>query len=82
MNEIKERIRYFIKENLIAFDDEAEFSDFDNLFEMGFVSSLFALKLLVFVEQEFAIVITDDEMVISNFSSVDNIASLVEKKKN
>ena len=81
MNEVKEKVRNFIEENLIVFDDEAEFSDFDNLFEKGFLNSLFAMKLLGFVEKEFVITVTDDEMGIANFSSVNKIASLVEKKK-
>ena len=64
---------------LIVFDDEAEFTDSDNIFELGFVNSLFAMKLLNFVEEEFNIQIDNDDIDISNFSSVDNIRQLIEK---
>ena len=77
---IKEKIRSFIEQNLIVFEDNVEFSDSDNIFEMGFVNSLFAMKLLNYVENEFNVVIESDEIDISNFSSVNNIISLLEKK--
>ena len=40
------KIRQIITDNLIVFDDDVEFSDSDNIFEMGFVNSLFTVKLL------------------------------------
>ncbi|NOU17164.1 MAG: acyl carrier protein [Bacteroidales bacterium] len=77
--EIKTKIRNFIKANLIIFDDDVEFTDSDNIFEMGFVNSLFAMKLLNYIETEFKISIDNSEMEISNFSSVNNIERLIEK---
>ena len=77
--EIKTKIRNFIKANLIIFDDDVEFADSDNIFEMGFVNSLFAMKLLNYIETEFKISIDNSEMEISNFSSVNNIERLIEK---
>lgn len=78
--EFKEVIRKFIEENLVIFEDEAEFSDSDNIFELGFVNSLFAVKLLNYIETEFNINISNDELNISNFSSVNNIVALIETK--
>lgn len=78
--ELNTKIRNYIQSNLVVFDDEAEFSDSDNIFKLGFVNSLFAMKLLNFVETEFGIVVDNDDINISNFSSVDNIVSLVQKK--
>jgi acyl carrier protein len=78
--ELKEKIRKFIEGNLIVFDDEAKFSDEDNIFEMGFVNSLFAMKLLNYIEKEFEMVVENDEMEISNFSSVNNIIKLISEK--
>jgi len=77
--EIKTKIRNFIKANLIIFDDDVEFTDSDNIFEMGFVNSLFAMKLLNYIETEFKVSIDNSEMEISNFSSVNNIERLIEK---
>jgi len=80
--ELNNKIRTYIQSNLVVFDDEAQFGDSDNIFKLGFVNSLFAMKLLNFVETEFNIVVDNEDINISNFSSVVNIASLVEKKLN
>ena len=79
--ELNEKIRKFIESNLVVFEDEAEFSDSDNIFEMGFVNSLFAMKLVSYIEQEFDIEVDNDDLEISNFSSVDRIVEYVQKKK-
>ena len=78
--EEKDLIRDFIKSNLIVFDEEADFTDDDNIFKMGFVNSLFAMKLLEYVERTFEITISDDDMDLTNFSSVNRIADLIDKK--
>lgn len=78
--ELNTKVREYIQSNLIVFDDEAEFSDSDNIFKLGFVNSLFAMKLLNFVETTFGITVDNEDINIANFSSVNNIVSLVEKK--
>lgn len=76
----KEKVRAFIEENLIKYDDETSFSDEDNIFSMGFVNSLFAMKLLNYIESEFNIIVEGDEMELSNFSSVNRIDSFLNRK--
>ncbi len=78
--EQKEKIRKFIEANLIVLEDEVEFSDSDNIFELGYVNSLFAMKLLNYVESEFGITVNNEEIGIKNFSSVNNIYQLVKTK--
>lgn len=78
----KDNIREFINSNLIIFDDDAFFSDDDNIFEMGFVNSLFAMKLLNYVEEKYSITVEDDEMELANFSTVNKIFGLVQRKTN
>jgi len=80
--ELNQKIRSYIEDNLVVFEDEAEFTDDDNIFKMGFVNSLFAMKLLNFVEKEFDITVENDEIDIKNFSSVSKIVQLVESKRN
>ena len=79
--ELKEQIRKFIEANLVVFEDEADFTDSDNIFEMGFVNSLFAMKLVSFIEQEFGIEVDNEDLEISNFNSVDRIVAYIENKK-
>lgn len=77
---MKGRIREFIEQNLMILDDHDELQDSDNIFELGYVNSLFAMKLLSFVEAEFGIRVEQTDMDIKNFSSIDQIESLVKKK--
>lgn len=79
--EFKTKIREFIEANLVVFEDEAIFSDEDNIFQMGYVNSLFAMKLLNYVEKEFDIRVENEEMDIKNFSSVDRIVALIHRKQ-
>lgn len=79
--ELKEQIRKFIESNLVVFEDEAEFSDGDNIFEMGFVNSLFAMKLVNYIEENFSIQVANDDLEISNFNSVNRITEFIESKR-
>lgn len=77
--EIKQKVRDFIESNLVVFEDEAVFSDDDHIFQMGFVNSLFAMKLLGYIEQEFGITVGNEDLDIANFSTLNNIVRLIEK---
>lgn len=79
--ELKEQIRNFITSNLVVFEDEAEFSDSDNIFEMGFVNSLFAMKLVNFIEENLGVTVDNDDLEIGTFSSVNRILAYIESKQ-
>lgn len=80
--DLNQKVRAYIEDNLVVFEDEAEFTDEDNIFKLGFVNSLFAMKLLTFVENEFKVTLENDEIDIENFSSINNIVNLVQGKLN
>ncbi|BCJ96185.1 hypothetical protein acsn021_37540 [Anaerocolumna cellulosilytica] len=77
----KVKVRKFIEDNLIKYDEEINFSDEDNIFSMGFVNSLFAMKLLNYMESEFCITVESDEMELSNFTSVNSIVRYLKNKE-
>lgn len=77
---VKEVIAEFITTNLIISQDEDIFSDEDDIFELGFVNSLFAMTLLNYLEKEFSIVLEPEDMNISNFNTLINIESFVNNK--
>ena len=79
--ELKKEIRKFIENNLVVFDDEVQFTDKDNIFELGFVNSLFAMKILNYIESEFNITVDNEDIDIKNFSSVDIIVNFINIKK-
>ena len=75
---MEETIRNFI----LSKTGNLTFSNDDDIFAMGFVNSLFAMQLVNFIEQEFEIMVGDDDLDISNFNTVNNIAALVRKNRN
>jgi methoxymalonate biosynthesis acyl carrier protein len=58
----------------------ADLDDEDDIFELGLVNSLFAMQLVLFVEQEFAIQVDGEDLERDNFRSVGAIARLVERR--
>jgi methoxymalonate biosynthesis acyl carrier protein len=74
-------IKAYIGQNMTKFDDEADFSDSDNIFQLGVVNSLFAMKLLNFIENHLHVTIDDDDVEIANFATIDNMIKLINKKR-
>lgn len=79
---INESVRNFIESNLIAFDDDFTIDDDDNIFESGFVDSSVAMQLVVFVEGEFNIQITDEDLDLVNFSTINRLVQFIKRKNN
>lgn len=80
--ETLQTVREYIQGNLLLQDENVVFLDDDNIFELGYVNSLFAMKLIVFLENQFGIVVETDDMEIDNFSSVKSIISFIHHKTN
>ena len=78
---MKDQIRKFILKNLIIFDDDVKLSDDDNFFELGFVNSLFALKLINYIEKQYNIKVENSEMEFSTFSTVNGICNFIARKE-
>jgi acyl carrier protein len=74
--EVREQVRDFICKHVRGheLDDEAD------IFASGFVNSMFAMQLVLFVEQTFGLAVEDEDLEIENFRSVNAIAGLVERK--
>jgi methoxymalonate biosynthesis acyl carrier protein len=51
------------------------------IFELGYVNSLFAIELMCFLEQNFAIKITTDDLEMNNFRTINTICDFVRSKK-
>lgn len=79
---VDEIIRQFLTDNLISFEEDFKIGDNENIFESGFVDSTLAMQLVNFIEEEFKVVITDDELDLINFSTINRIVQFLERKKN
>jgi len=71
-----EKIRAFVGRHV----QEADFPDGQDIFASGHVSSLFAVQIVMFVENTFGILVADDDLDIRNFSSITNIDSYITGK--
>jgi acyl carrier protein len=76
MDEAKEKIRaYFAR-----LFRNADLQDDTDIFATGFVNSLMAMQLVMFVEKEFYITIENEDLDIENFKSIDAITGLVRRR--
>lgn len=58
---------------------DVEISGSEDIFQLGFVNSLFAMELVMFIEKQFAVTIPNDELQIDNFRTAESMAGLVDR---
>ena len=76
MEENRSKIRSFLSRHI----RHHELQDDIDIFASGFVNSLFAMQLVLFLEGEFAIELGNEDLKLDNFRSVNALADLVERK--
>lgn len=75
---IKDKVRKFV----LNYIGNNVINDDDNMFELGVVNSLFGMQLIRFVEDEFDLSVSNDDMDIENFKSIDAITNLIVRLQN
>ncbi len=76
MDEKKEKIRTF----LLSVIRTSDLQEDDDIFALGFVDSLFAMELVLFVESEFQITVEKEDLDYENFKTINAVTSFVERK--
>ncbi len=76
MEENKAKIKQF----LMRFIRKPDLDDDDDIFALGFVNSLFAMQLVMYLEKEFAIVIENEDMSLDNFRTIHRMLAFIEAK--
>src|SRR5712692_481815 len=76
---VTEQIRSFLLEKF-PLARKRGLKNGDKLLESGILDSLGVLDLVSFVEQEFAIQMSDEELVPDNFQTIDQLAAFVRTK--
>lgn len=76
--DIKPKVKVFLQKRI---GEEVQFSYEDDIFKLGLVNSLFALELVVFLENTFEITVENEDLDLNNFSSISNIEQFINKKK-
>ncbi|WP_218923295.1 acyl carrier protein [Bacillus wiedmannii] len=73
-------IRTDLKGFLLTHINSRDLRDNDDIFSLGYVNSLFAMELIMFIEKNFSISIGREDLEIDNFRTVDALVKLVERK--
>jgi methoxymalonate biosynthesis acyl carrier protein len=76
-----ERIKTDIRQFLARFFQNYDLQDDEDIFALGFVNSLFAMQLVVFIEKEFEISIDNEDLDIDNFRTIAALTNLVKRKR-
>ena len=77
--DIPQRVREFIFSNFYVTDGE-ELSDAASLLSLGIVDSTGILEVIGFLEEEFAIVVEDEDATPANLESIERISAFVSRK--
>ena len=75
----QQRIKEFILGNFLFTDDANAIGNDVSLIGQGVIDSTGILEVIVFLETEFSIKISDEEMTPENFESIDAIAAFVDR---
>ena len=83
MESLIQELRTFIIDNFLFGDASGRFtfSDEDSFQERGIVDSTGILELVCHLQERYAIVIEDDELVPDNLDSLSRVARFVERKQ-
>jgi acyl carrier protein len=76
-----ETTKQFIVDNFL-FGDGAHLATDTPLFEKGIIDSTGVLELVAFIEDNFKVTVSDDELVQENFSSLNAIEKFLLSKNN
>jgi methoxymalonate biosynthesis acyl carrier protein len=70
-----------IRDFLSRFFRGADLRDDDDIFSTGFFNSLFAMQLVLFLEEEFDIVVDDIDLEMDKFKTINRMEKLVREKR-
>ncbi len=73
--QVQNQVRDFIQGRY----PDAQITESDDIFQLGFINSLFAMELVMFIEKQFGVTIPNDELRIDNFRTTTAMAALVER---
>jgi acyl carrier protein len=76
-----EIVEQFILNDLLVGSRDTPIDPNESLVESGVIDSLSLLRLISFIEEEFGIVVDDDEVIPENFDTVNVIVELVDSRK-
>lgn len=79
-NDIKSKLREFIKNNFLLGND-ISLKDEDSFMGKGIVDSTGILEVVSFVEENFGFKIPDEDLMPENLDSINNLVTYITKKQ-
>jgi acyl carrier protein len=79
--QIRERVRLFLEENFLYMRPNFELGDDDRLLERGVVDSMGVAEMVTFIEDEFGIKTSDEDISEANLGSLRAIGRFVSQKR-
>jgi acyl carrier protein len=81
MSNTREALRRYVLENCLFTDDGSKLKDGESFLETGLLDSTGILEIILFVEENLGVKVTDDEMVPDNLDSIDSLVAFVDRKQ-
>ena len=79
--QIRDRVRSFLQENFFYMRPDFELSDEDRLLERGVVDSMGVAEMVTFIQDEFGIQVSDEDITEANLGSLRSIGRFVSQKR-
>ncbi|MDF2988056.1 MAG: phosphopantetheine-binding [Eubacterium sp.] len=76
MEQYKEKVKEFLKPHL----HNRELADDTDIFSLGVINSLFAMQLVMFIQEEFEITIEGQDLEFEYFKSINSISEFIDRK--
>ena len=80
-SQIRERVRHFLDENFLYMRPNFVLGDDDRLLERGVVDSMGVAEMVTFIEDEFGIQTSDEDISEANLGSLTAIGRVVYRKR-
>lgn len=78
MKEAKVKIKNFLSQ----YFGNHELQDDEDIFALGFINSMFAMQLVLFIEKEFQVSIENEDLDFDNFRTIEAMNRLIQSKTN
>ena len=77
--EVENKLKHFIATELMYADDDDALGSDEPLLGSGIVDSLGIMRLVSYIEEEFGVVVPEEELVPEHFQTIGRLAAFVER---
>ena len=78
---VKDEIKQYILETYLFTSDRSALGDEESFLDRGIIDSTGVLELIMFLEEQFGVTISDEELLPENLDSISRLTAFVERKR-